>query len=248
MAEKLMDVELLPRREKKKLKSITLDKFIEQYIVSKPGMKPNTLKNYRQTQKSLIGFFGNDKKLLDITPGDCDEWHAAQIGRGYAQATIGRNVKRARQFFRAAVRKKLIVENPLEGIKAAAQVNKSREYFISQEATEKIIAACPDAEWRLIVALTRYGGLRTPSEIFALRWGDVDWERSRITIRSPKTAHHPGGGVRQIPLFPELRPYLETVFDEALEGSEYVITKHRISSGNLRTTFEKIIKRAGLVS
>jgi integrase len=119
---------------------------------------------------------------------------------------------------------------------------------LNWKAYEKIIAACPDAEWRLIVALARYGGLRTPSEIFVLHWGDVDWERDRITIRSPKTAHHPGGGIRQIPLFPELRPYLETVFDEALEGSEYVIAKHHIVSGNLRTTFEKIIKRAGLVS
>ena len=131
-------------------------------------------------------------------------------------------------------------------MKAAAQVNKSREYFVTQESVEKIIAACPDTEWRLIVALARYGGLRTPSETFALRWGDVDWDRGRIRVRSPKTAHHPGGDSRLVPLFPELRPHLEAAFDKAEPGTVYVIAKHRSGSANLRTQLERIMDRAGV--
>ena len=111
---------------------------------------------------------------------------------GWPKATIGRTVKRARQFFRAAVRKKVIAESPMADVKAAPQDNKSREYFVTVEETEKIIAACPDAEWRLIVALARYGGFRTPSETFALTWGCVDWERSRVRVLSPKTECHAG--------------------------------------------------------
>ena len=106
--------------------------------------------------------------------------------------------------------------------------------------------ACPDAQWRLIVALSRYGGLRCPSEHLSLTWGDVDWEQNRITIRSPKTEHHAGGETRVIPLFPELRPYLEAVFDEAEPGTEHIITRYRNENANLRTQLLRIIKRAGV--
>jgi integrase len=186
--------------------------------------------------------------LAEITPGDCDEWHSEQVAQGYAQATIGRDVKRARQFFRAAMRKKLIAENPFADVKAAAMVNKSREFFITAEATAKLIAACPDTEWRLIVALARYGGLRTPSETYALRWGDVDCEKGRMRVISPKTAHHQGGESRIIPLFPELRPFLEAAFDEAESGTEHVISRHRSDSQNLRTQMQRIIERADLTA
>lgn len=35
-------------------------------------------------------------------------------------------------------------------------------------------------------------GLRCPSEVLALRWGDIDWERSLFTVRSAKTEHQQG--------------------------------------------------------
>ncbi|MGA2799501.1 MAG: phage integrase SAM-like domain-containing protein, partial [Thermoguttaceae bacterium] len=174
---RLEAVGLVPKRESGpdgKPQGVTLAGFIKQYIDARPGMKPNTLKNYRQTERSLVEFFGTNRLLSEITAGDCDDWKASQEAKGHAPATIGRNVKRARQYFRAAVRKRLLADNPMQDVKAPAQVNTARAFYVSREATEKIIAACPDAEWRLIVALARYGGLRTPSETFALTWADVD--------------------------------------------------------------------------
>jgi hypothetical protein len=43
-----------------------------------------------------------------------------------------------------------------------------------------------------LIALSRYGGLRVPSEAFPLRWADIDWD-GRMFVRSPKTEHHDGG-------------------------------------------------------
>ena len=109
-----------------------------------------------------------------------------------------------------------------------------------------VLAACPDAQWRLIFALSRYGGLRCPSEHLALRWSDVDWQNSRIVVHSSKTEHHERGESRVTPIFPELLPYLRDVFEQAEEGCEYVITRYRETNVNLRTQLLKIIKRAGL--
>ena len=248
---KLVAVGLVPPRESasnSQPAGITLAAFIDDYITARKIQKPNTLKNYLATKRALVAFFGEDRLLAEITPGDCDDWRSHQVGLGLAAATIGRTVKRARQFFRAAVRRKIIPESPMQDVKAAPQDNKNREYFVTVEETEKIIAACADAEWRLIVALARYGGLRTPSETFALRWGDVDWERGRIRIRSPKTAHNPGGESRLMPLFPELRPHLESVFDAAEPGTIHVIARHRLGSANLRTQLERIMGRAGVAT
>ncbi len=104
--------------------------------------------------------------------------------------------------------------------------------------------------WRpgtgLLFALSRYGGLRCPSEHLGLHWCDVDWDRSRVTIRSQKAEHHPGGGSRVIPMFPELRPRLEAVWEQAEPATEYVITKYRDCNTDLRTQLFKIIRRAGL--
>jgi integrase len=80
-----------------------------------------------------------------------------------------------------------------------------------REEAAKVLEACPDVEWQLIFALARYGGLRTPSETLALKWSDVNWEARMFTVRSPKTEHPEDGGIRVVPIFKELRPYLDAV-------------------------------------
>jgi len=92
-------------------------------------------------------------------------------------------------------------------------------------------------------ALSRFGGLRCPSEHFALTWDDIDWDKGRMTVHASKTEHHEGGGVRVVPIFPELRPYLDDVYHEAPAGP-HVINRYRDPAQNLRTQLMKIINRA----
>ena len=47
-----------------------------------------------------------------------------------------------------------------------------------------------------------------------------------------------------MPLFPRLRPYLEEAFELAEPGSEFVISDRRTSNVNLRTQFQRILRRA----
>ena len=118
------------------------------------------------------------------------------------------------------------------------------------------MAACPNTDWRTIVALCRYGGLRCPSEVLTLKWADVDWEHGRFRVHSPKTEHHPGKEVREVPLFPELRAILEEAREAAEIGTVYVVGNHlyRLAADtptgwkncNMRTQFSRILKRAGL--
>ena len=242
LAEKLADKGLIEPREK--IVVPALEAFLDSYIAGRASLKPNTERNYKVTRSHLINFFGGEKKLKDISPGDADQWRESLL-KNRSAATVSREAKRAKQFFRAAVRKRYLDENPFADLATPAQVNNSRDTFVRQETIAKVLDACPDHQWRLIVALARYGGLRTPSETLSLRIGDVDWENERITVRSPKTAHHPGGESRVIPLFPELRPYLDAVYHEDVEeGDEFFITRYRDKGTNLRTQMLRIVERA----
>jgi integrase len=245
--DKLAAVDLVPKRETPEASApALLGPFLDAYIAGRGHLKPSTKCNYEQTRRSLVTHFGANKALADITPGDADDWRQSLVNRPLAPPTIARDVKRARQFFQAAVRKRLLSENPFRDMKAGKQTNESRKVFVTRETTQAVLEACPDNEWRLLVALSRYGGLRCPSEHLSLRWDGIDWERDRMTVYSPKTEHHADGASRLVPIFPELRPYLEAAFDAAPDGAVYVIQRYRHKNANLRTQFERIIRRAGV--
>jgi hypothetical protein len=64
-------------------------------------------------------------------------------------------------------------------------------------------------------------------------------------VTSPKTKRH-NKPWRVVPLFPELLPYLEDAHEQAADGAEFVITRYRSANSNLRTQFERILRKAGL--
>lgn len=160
----------------------------------------------------------------------------------YATATVSREIKRARQFFEAAKRRQLVDVNPFSDVRAGAQTNEARMFYVSRVVADAVIAACPDDEWRLSVSLCRYGGLRCPSEVQALSWGDIDWseDTGKIVIRSPKT------GTRVIPLWPEIRGLLAAAFERAEAGQVHVIARYRTTNANLWTRLLRILLAAGI--
>ncbi len=232
---------LVSRREKAELEA-----FFDQYAKTRTDVKESTKTKWRQTRKKLLEFFGPTKKITEITPGDADEWRLAVAEQVDSENTVRKHVAVAKTFFNAAVRKQLIDQNPFADLKATIQANKERFVFVDHGTTNRVITACPDVQWRLIFALSRFGGLRCPSEHLSLRWGDVNWEAGRVTITSPKTERYPNGKSRVIPLFVELRPFFEEAFDLAEPGTEYVITRYRQTNANLRTQLLRIMKKAGV--
>lgn len=222
-------------------------------------VKASTRAAYKQTTDSLREHLGGATPLASIKPADADNWRKAigepvkvvdadgkETTKQLAPATVAKRVHVARAIFKRAVRWGLIASSPFAELRAGSQSNPDRAFYVAPDSIRAILAACPDAEWRAIVALSRFAGLRCPSEIVALRWGDVDWEHGRLTVRSPKTAGHDGHAVRVVPIAPELRPILQDLFDRAEPGTEAVVPRLRDPGVNLRTHFERIIAKAGV--
>jgi len=208
--------------------------------------KPGTRLAHKQAADSLLSHFGESMPVADITPMLAEKWKQSQYGAKLANATIAKRTQTAKQIFRQAVKWKMLADSPFADVTVGSQKNKARQFFITRDVADKVLKACPDGQWRLLFALSRYGGLRCPSEHLALKWGDIDFERGTIRVPSSKTEHHEGGDERVIPMFPELRGLLLEAFTEAEPGSEHVITRYREANCNLRTQLLRIIGKAGV--
>jgi len=226
--------------------NITLKAFLDSYLESRADLKPNSLIVYGHTRRTLIEFFGCDKPLRQINLADAEAWRVYLKKQDLSEATVNKRCGNAKVFFNVAMKRKLIASNPFSELDSRSIANKSRQYFLERKDSDKILDACPSAQWRLIFALCRYGGLRCPSEILALQWSDVNWEQNRMLIHSPKTERYESRESRLIPIFPEILPYLEQVFEQAEPGKEPVITRYRQTNVNLRTQLMRILKQAGL--
>lgn len=246
---KLAAVGLCSSRE-----SSALGLFITSYVEGRTDAKPATKEVWRQGETGLVEFFGANALLSSITPGAADEYKLSLVAKELAPMTIRKRLQFATMIFRAAMRRRLIHESPFADVSIKASMP-DRSHFITPADTEQLIKACPNVHWRVVVALARYGGLRCLSEVLSLRWNDINWATDRILVTSPKTEHHPGKATRTIPLFPELATVLLEASELAEQGAVYVVDERMRFSAqgksgwrncNLRTTFEKIIKRAGL--
>lgn len=222
-----------------------IDRLIEEAAIKS---KPSTLAVYGRARRLLVAFFGEDRRIDSITEKCASEYRAFLAGEaGLSENTVRRMSGMARQFFGAAVEAGMISRDPFRNLTSkVGSSDESRKVFVTTETIQRVIDACPDAEWRLLVGLARYGGLRVPSEPLALKWKHVNWSAGRITVPSPKTEHHRGMDRRIIPIFPELEPLLREAFDAAPEGAENVIHQHRLCGGNYATRLRKIIDKAGV--
>ncbi len=230
----------IPQRE-----SARLGDFVRTFVdIHKSDWSPLTVSSFGQVETKLVEFFGRDRDLKSISEDEARAWRNWLLAR-HAEATANKHIKRARQIFKLAVKRGAAIENPFDEVEAGSEVNEDRQFTVERPTVDKILEACPNAEWRLIIALSRFGGLRTPSETLLLSWADIDWANDRIKVWSPKTKKK-GKPSRIIPIFPELRLPLTEAFELAPEGAEFVIQRYRDKNSNLRTQFNRILRKAGV--
>jgi integrase len=228
-----------PRTETAKL-----DEFIGAYIENHTDVTECRRGKLREAKRRMIEYFG-DVELSAITAGAADDysrWLLDQV----AATTAQKECQIAAQFFRHAYRKELIARNPFDGVSIGTSTNEERRVFVNRDIIAKVVNACPDWQWRTVAGLARYGGLRCSSEVALLKWSDIHWDTDRFMVTSPKTKRY-GKGTRVVPIFPELRRYLDEAFTMAKDGETWVVPMlNGNPNKNLGTTFKKIVRRAGV--
>lgn len=209
----------------------------------KHGDKPAaklTLEHYERVRKDMIEFFGAGRALRNVAKSDVLEFRRWYERAGKAKNTINKRMQRAKQFFAAAIADGRLTENPFDGQDCEVRPNESRFEYFPPADVATLLDAIPCPQWRLVVCLCRFAGLRF-CELWPIRWQDVNWDKGEIRIDSPKT------GVRTIPIFGDIHDPLREVFEQAPEGSEHVLTRFKSKgNGNLRTQLHRYLTLAGL--
>lgn len=243
LREKLAGHGLVEKARQASLGGLLAD-FIEK---RRTTVKNSTLLVWQQAERNLRGFFGPDRRLRDIGPGDAEDFRSYLIGtEGLSESTARKRCAVASMMFRYATKHGLITVNPFDEVPKANMATRRRA-FIDPHAAGRVLAELPNAQWRLLFGLSRWAGLRVGSEVRLLTWGDIDWERRRFTVRSPKTERYAGHGSRVVPIFPELAPLLEECFAQAAEGETLVLPFLRgRSDASLRGPLTRAINRAGV--
>lgn len=223
----------------------------------------STVEKWGSTAAFLNTCFG-PREVESITKSDAHDFlmwlesrrikptDAEPKGQPLATNAKRKHIANCKMFFNAAIRRGLIELNPFRELVSGTEANRSRDFYVTPEMTQRLIESTPDAQWRLMIALWRLAGLRK-MEIFNLTWGDIQWDNGKFLVRSTKTDHVEGCEMRFVPIR-DVQSYLEDAFQLAtsperpsLPADAPVITRFNPTNSNLYKPFKQIIVAAGML-
>ncbi|MEO2032832.1 MAG: hypothetical protein ABGZ35_12170, partial [Planctomycetaceae bacterium] len=178
--------------------SVTLAEFIDEYVatgITRKGDKAswNTLKNWEQTRDLLLACFDGYRPIDSFTLPDGKAFRKwlerrkipvtkkSPTGR-MKESSIRQRVGNAKAMFEHAVLEELLPQNPIRNQVSSIRADDEGKINIPADIIENVIQAAPNAEWRLLVALWRYCGLRK-MEPMELDWNDVLWAEGKLRVR-----------------------------------------------------------------
>ena len=217
--------------------------YFDQFLRAKQGSASSTVRNYMQLRRKLIGCFAY-RPAATMTFGDADDFRAYCLNiLKIGENTTRKRCSQAATFWRWLQRRGVVAQNIWEDVPKTVGSALDDKPFIEADTVRKILKYCTDPEWVALISLGRWGGLRIPSETFAMEWQDIDWEHGRIIVNSQKTAHQ-NKPRRTIPLFPELEAPLMTLQESQPRRTVKCFPRLSPKSGNVRQPFQKLIRRA----
>jgi integrase len=226
------------------------------YVEQDRDVKPSTLTDYRSVVASrLLPAFGS-VPLEEMTPLRIEDWRAS-LGAGRpltnrtrnkAVTILGGIMERARKVYG-------LPSNPVRDVeKLRERYDATRFDFYSPEEVWALVRAAASEQDGAIFLTAAFTGLRR-GELIALRWRDVDFERSAIRVSgsyangkltTPKSGHG-----RVVPMVPEVAAALARLAQrESSVGDDELVFPGEfgtyLDGSALRRRFVRACARAGL--
>jgi integrase len=227
----------------------TLGELVSEYLeLRKPQIKPRTYEFIELAARSLTAVLSPHTRLDQITPTDAHRVYA-EFRKVLCESTANKRMQTCKAIFRFAAECGYITTNPFAVIRGLrSRGDKTRHKYVTSEEVAKLLEAIPNPEVRTIIALARWNGLRIPSEISDLRWRDIDWEKRRMIIRSPKLARYEDKAERCVAIFPEAFVFLQELRRLRPEASEddNVFSRTFTNRSNLRVYINLYCRAAGI--
>lgn len=159
--------------------------------------------------ETLRRFFLEDKairSLQEIAPGMVQELQAGYLD-GHSIKSWNCLLSILKNMLNRAVEWGVIEYNPITQVKPMGL--EQTFHFFSREEIRRILKAA-DEQLKPVVMILLHTGIRR-SELWNLRWRDVDIGKRRITIKAHGAFKTKSGKLRSIPMTRELQAYLRTL-------------------------------------
>jgi len=224
MYEKLVLWNLVEPKERR----WTLGDLLARFMESQANAEKASFNKFIQVRANLLAYFSESRELATITYDHAEKfrkWLETEPlnKRGkkeavpYSEATVNRRTNIVKQIFSYGIRIGMLTRSPMEFLQGGESVNEERWEYVAVERVLKVIAECPNASTRTIIALIRFCGLRGASELFSLTWKDIEWSTGdnpcRILVRGTKNRRHQKG-TRWVPaIHPVVEQCLANLFE-----------------------------------
>lgn len=224
-----------------------LSTLATEYLAARgPTMAKSSLASLKiKIEKIILPFFGR-YRAIEITPTLIDRYVAARI-KHVKKTTIHRDLSDLRAILRWAVKRKYIAYNPMEGF----TMPKRDDAVIRPPTPDEVMAILKHAKPHLLraIILAFYTGTRSgESELYSLKWHDIDLVGNTITITS---ADKNGIKRRDVPIMDqEFKKLLEKWLEEdrAVKNrlSDNVITYNRRPVKTLKKSWQDAKESANI--
>jgi integrase len=181
--EMAIETYLAPYFGKLRLNRITVV-LIERYRSELRDGFPEPLLNYRADRLAALAT-ARAARLGNPALARSAEYFRARLARKrLSRITINKQLTLLAMIFNYALKHRLLTFNPAEHVDKLPAVHREGDEIdqnvLSPAEVRKLLeAAAP--EWRLLIETAVTTGLRQ-SELLGLKWGDIDWQSSRLYV------------------------------------------------------------------
>jgi len=213
----------------------------------KADVEVSTYWRYYQAVREFIEHLGvkAERLLREITPSDIRSWRDKLKAKGLSAPTVNGLIKVLRMPFKAAHDTGYIEINPctqnqVRLLRDEAR-NVSKDVF-TPEAIAALIKAAPSDDWRGMIMLGYFTGLRL-GDCSELRWSDIDLDKGIITVETRKTRK-----TVTVPIHPQFEAWLDKQTRGIGKAPVFTTLAGRSVGGNtgLSMQFKRIMERANI--
>ena len=244
--------EILERTGDEPLENFTVREWLLEWLKGKEASHAeSTSERYRKPLQDFITHLGKraDLPLRAVTPRDVRSFRDALREDGRAASTVNFAHKAIASALEAARRQAFIETNPAHAVDyLPTHPERVEKGTFSPEEVAALTMAAPSDDWRGVILLAYFAGLRL-RDCLSLTWGNVDLPSRALSLIPRKTART--GKRLLIPMHPQLEEFFLKHPAGERDSDPVFPSLCRLSAGGNRgasRTFQSIMAKAGVAS
>lgn len=229
------------RRTQGRPASLTIAEILSRYLDSLGNPSTGAASAYHLR---LFADIYGQRKAHCLTLEDVGAFLTLQQQRGVSKSTACRRMGIVRAAYHWAARWGLLPTNPLAGLQLASPAPQTPDPPTAREARMLYATAAPHVQ--RVIALGMATGARIgPSELFRLRWTDIDTRGA--VLRMPNAAKGARAEAREVPLRQDiLRLLRRWEVEDAGNGCPWVINYRGHPVRSISRAWHNTLRRAGI--